>query len=142
MYTTSYYNLLNIPKVETMDNTLKSIPKKISLIVSFSIFSLFLLTFVIFPVNDAYSFKMHCVEGTDIEKYPICEYEYLWNESELFNELVVNELANKADDINADPESFQKIYSDSINKVNRENPGLYDKCQEIKNWISKQLAQK
>ena len=125
-----------------MDNTLKSLPKKIPLIVSFSIFSLFLLVFIIFPVNDAYSFKMHCVDGTDFEKYPICEYEDLWNESELFNELVVHELANRANDINSDPDNFLKIYSDSINKVNNENPGLYEKGQEIKNWISNQLAQK
>lgn len=122
-----------------MDNTLKSLPKKIPLIVSFSVFSLFLLTFVIFPMDDAYSFKMHCVTGTDFTQYPICEYEDLWNESELFNELVVSELANRANDINSDPDSFQKIYSDSIHKVNDENPGLYEKGQEIKNWISKQL---
>ena len=85
---------------------------------------------------------MHCVDGTDFEKYPICEYEDLWNESELFNELVVSELTIRADDINANPDNFLKIYSDSINKVNHENPGLYEKGQEIKNWISKQLEQK
>lgn len=85
---------------------------------------------------------MHCVDGADFTKYPICEYEDLWNESELFNELVVNELANRANDINSDLDSFQKIYSDSIHKVNDENPGLYEKGQEIKNWISNQLAQK
>ena len=122
-----------------MDKTLKSIPKNAPLILSFSIFSLFLLAFVIFPIDDAYSFKMDCVSGTDFNQYPICEYEDLWNESELFNELVVSELANRANDINADPDSFQKIYSDSINKVNSENPGLYEKGQEIKKWIYKQI---
>ena len=125
-----------------MDKTLKSLPKKMPLFISFGLFSLFLLAFVIFPIDDAYSFKMHCIAGTDFNQYPVCEYEDLWNESELFNELVVSELTNRANEINADPDSFQKIYSDSLNKVNDENPGLYEEGQEIKNWISKQLAQK
>lgn len=111
------------------------------LIIPFSVCSLFLL-FIIFPVNDAYSFKMHCEPGTDFMKYPICEYEDLWNESERFNELVVDELANRANEINSEPNSFQKIYSDSLEKVNLENPGLFNEGQEIKNRISKQLTQK
>lgn len=116
--------------------------KKYSPIISLSIFSLFLFTFIAFPINDAYSFEIYCAPDTDFEKYPICEYEELWNESELFNKLVAAELAERENDINADPNSFQKIYSDSIKKINDENSGLYDKGQEIKDWIFRQIAQK
>ena len=117
-------------------------PAKISFTIQLSIFSLFLLMFILFPIDDAYSFKIHCVPEIDLEEFPICEYEDLWNQSERFNELVVDELANRANDINSDPSSFQKIHSDSIDKVNQENPGLYDEGVQIKNWISEQLAKK
>lgn len=123
-----------------MKNTLKSYLKKTSFTTTFSIFSVFLIAFVLFPASDSYSFKINCVSDVDFDKFPICEYEDLWNQSEQFNELMTNELSNRANEINADPESFQKIYSDSFTKVNQENPGLYDEGQEIKNWIYEQLA--
>jgi len=105
-----------------------------------SIFSLFLLAFIIFPVDDAYSFKIHCADNIDLEEYPLCNYEQQWNESEKFNELVVDELKIRTNDVNADYENFDKIYSDILNKINGENPGLYEKGLEIKDWISKQLG--
>ena len=116
--------------------------KRIPLTISLSICSLFLLAFILFPIDDAYSFKIHCAADVDLIEFPICQYEDLWNQSERFNELVVDELKNRANDINNDPSLFQKIYSDSLNKINRENPGLYDEGQEIKSWISVQLAKK
>ena len=116
--------------------------KKSSLTIPLSICSLFLLTFILFPIDDAYSFKIHCASDVDLEEFPICGYEDLWNQSERFNELVVDELANRANDINADHSLFQNIYSDSLNKINQENPGLYEEGQEIKSWISEQLVKK
>jgi len=41
--------------------------------------------------------------------------------------------------MNNDSEDFDKIYSDVLNYVNQENPGLYEKGIEIKNWINSQL---
>jgi hypothetical protein len=104
-----------------------------------SIFSLFLLAFILFPINDAYSFKIHCADDIDLIEYPLCNYEEQWNESEKFNELVVDELKTRTNDMNNEPKSFDKIYSDVLNKVNRENPGLYEQGIQIKNWINEQL---
>ena len=106
---------------------------------SFGIFSLFLIAFMMFPVDDAYSFKIHCADNIDLEEYPLCNYEEQWNESEKFNELVVDELKNRTNDMNNEPKNFDKIYSDVLNKVDRENRGLYEKGIEIKNWINSQL---
>ena len=106
---------------------------------SLSIFSIALLAFMLFPVDDAFSFKIHCADDIDLEKYPLCKYEEQWNESEKFNELVVDELKIRTNDMNSEPENFDKIYSDVLNKVNRENPGLYETCQDIKDWINEQL---
>lgn len=125
-----------------MKKTLNSLLKEIPFTIIWGIFLGFLIAFVIFPVTDSYSFKIDCVSGVDFEEFPICEYEDLWNQSEQFNELLVDELSNRANEINTDPELFQKIYSDSFNKINRENPGLYDEGEEIKKWIYEQLVNK
>lgn len=106
------------------------------------IFSLFLLAFVMFPATDASAFKIHCADNIDLEEYPLCQYVEQWNQSEKFNELVVDELKNRTNDINSDPNSFQKIYSDLLNKINQENPGLYEEGVQIKSWISEQIAKK
>jgi len=45
---------------------------------SLSIFSIALLAFMLFPVDDAYSFKIHCAEDIDLEEYPLCQYETEW----------------------------------------------------------------
>ncbi len=105
-----------------------------------SIFSLFLLAFILFPINDAYSFKIHCADNIDLTEYPLCNYEEQWNESEKFNELVVDELKIRSNNMNNEPENFDKIYSDVLNYVNRENPGLYEQGIQIKNWINEQLV--
>ena len=106
---------------------------------SLSLLSLFLIAFMMFPIGDAYSFKIHCADDIDLEEYPLCQYETEWNESEKFNELVVNGLKERSDEINADPSSFDKIYSEIQTQVDRDNPGLYEKGIEIKNWIYEQL---
>ena len=107
---------------------------------SLSVFSLFLLAFILFPINDAYSFKIHSADNIDLTEYPLCNYEEQWNESERFNELVVDELKIRTNDMNNEPENFDKIYSDVLNYVNRENPGLYEQGIQIKNWINEQLV--
>ena len=128
--------------LEIMEYTLKSCLKKKSFTFTLSIFSGFLIAFVLFTPADTYSFTINCAPDVDIEEFPICEYENLWNQSERFNELLVDELSNRANDINAEPENFSKTYTDSFEKINRENPGLYEEGEEIKNWISEQLAKK
>ena len=92
-----------------------------------------------FPVGDAHSFKIHCADDIDLEEYPLCQYETEWNESEKFNELVVDGLKERSDEINEDPSSFDRIYSEIQKQVDRDNPGLYERGIEIKNWIYDQL---
>ena len=106
---------------------------------SLSLFSLFLIAFMMFPVGDAHSFKIHCADDIDLEEYPLCQYETEWNESEKFNELVVDGLKERSDEINEDPSSFDRIYSEIQKQVDRDNPGLYERGIEIKNWIYDQL---
>jgi len=125
-----------------MQYTLKSCLKEMFLPITLSIFAVFWIALLLFPADDVYSFTIDCSPDVDIEKFPICEYEDLWNQSEQFNELLVDELGNRANDINSDPENFQNIYSDSWAKVNRENPGMYEEGEEIKNWIHEQIARK
>ncbi len=97
------------------------------------------LVLVMFPLGDAYSAKIHCADDVDLEKYPSCKYVTEWNESEKFNEYVVDELANRADEINENPHLFSQIYQETIDKINRENPGLEEEGQKIKDWIREQI---
>ena len=94
---------------------------------------------MILPLNESYAEKINCAEGIDLIKYPICKYEDKWNQSEQFNEKVVDEMAERANRINADPDMFYQIYLQSIEKVDRENPGLKQTCQIMKDWIYAQL---
>jgi len=97
------------------------------------------MAFIMFPLGDAYSAKIHCADDVDLQKYPSCKYVSEWNESEKFNEYVVDELANRADEINENPHLFNQIYQETIDKINRDNPGLEEKCQKIKDWIREQI---
>ncbi len=95
--------------------------------------------FMAFQSTDAYSLRINCDDGMDVQEYPICEYVSEWNESEEFNEKVFAELALRADEINEDPRSASQIYQETLNKVNRDNPGLQEKCQKLKDWVYAQI---
>lgn len=99
-------------------------------------------TLLTFTVSNVYSEKIRCAEDIDLQKYPICKYESEWNESEEFNELVVVELTKQEKRINDNPDEFFEIYQKIIDQVNVDNPGLLEKCQEIKDWIFGQISTK
>jgi len=96
---------------------------------------------LVFPLNAAFAEMIRCAPNVDLEQYPICEYEEQWNASERINQLIVDELANRQNDINDNPELFYDIVQESIEKVERENPGLAEASQATKAWISGQLGQ-
>lgn len=83
--------------------------------------------------------KINCAEGVDYTKYPICKYQDEWNESELFNEKVSEEMSIRADELNENPELFMTIFQQSIDKVDRENPGLLQSTLDMKEWIYEQI---
>lgn len=97
------------------------------------------LSLIAFSALDASAEKIHCDENVDMEKYPICAYETEWNESEKFNEKVIEELATHQQEINEDPDRFAEIYIDVYNKVDQENEGLKEKGEDLKKWIYEQL---
>ena len=84
--------------------------------------------------------KINCPENADIEKYPICKYEQEWNESEKFNEKLIEELANHQKQINKDPSKFAEIYQMVYDTVNSQYPGLQESCDQLKAWIYEQLG--
>ncbi len=97
------------------------------------------MTFVAFSLNDAYSMKISCADNVDLEEFPICNYISEWNESEKFDEKVLAELTIRADEINENPELFSQIYQETLNKVNRDNSGLEEKSQKLRELIYNQI---
>lgn len=92
---------------------------------------------VTFPI--AYSEQIKCAENIDYTKYPICKYQNEWNESESFNMKVSEEMAIHSDQINENPDLFLMIYQQSIDTVDKENPGLLQQTLDMKAWIYAQL---
>ncbi len=97
------------------------------------------LSIVVLSTQDVSAEKIHCSENVDVKKYPICMYETEWNESEKFNEKVIDELSKYTQEINDDPSRFSEIYTEVYNKVDRENEGLQEKGKALKKWIYEQL---
>jgi len=94
------------------------------------------VTLIALPFSgSAHAMKISCADDIDLEKFPICNYVTQWNESKKFDEKVLAELTLRVIEINADPESFPQIYQETLDKVNRENPGLQEKSQELKDWL-------
>ena len=91
------------------------------------------------PLATVDAMKIRCAENTDLDEFPICRYVTEWNESEEFDRKVLAELSLKVNEINEDPESYPQIYQETIKKVNQENPGLQEKCEKLRAWISEQI---
>jgi len=91
--------------------------------------------FVLFPFSNSYAAKISCAADIDLDKYPICNYVTEWNESEEFNEKLLAELAIHVEQINDNPDEFSQIYQAVVDKINRDYPGLQEKCQKIKDQI-------
>ncbi len=107
---------------------------------SYQIVILLSMAVMMFPMSNVSAEKINCPENIDLEKYPICKYEEQWNESEKFNEKLVEELANHQKQITDDPSKFAEIYQMVHDTVNTEYPGLQDKCNQLKAWIYVQLG--
>ena len=83
--------------------------------------------------------KISCSDDVDFDEFPLCNYVSEWNESEAFDEKVLEELTIRADEINENPEIFSQIYQETLNKVNQDNPGLEEKSQKLRDWIFEQI---
>jgi len=107
---------------------------------SYQLVILLSMTAMMFSMPNVSAEKINCPENADLEKYPICKYEEQWNESEEFNEKLIEELAHHQKQINEDPSKFAEIYQMVHDKVNSEHPGLQEKCKQLKAWIYEQLG--
>jgi len=85
-----------------------------------------------------------------LKTYPVCEFVDKWNESERFNELVIQIVTEKADEINRNAMTQDneqntadlfKIFADARDQVKAENPGLFEKGEAIKAEIYAAIGQ-
>ena len=92
-----------------MENNNKT--KNIKLLQMGVVFSCGVLFLLAFAVDNIHAEFINCPVGIDLNKYPICEFQDKWNESEEFNSLVVDKVGQKADQIN-----YMAKYTDTIVK--------------------------
>ena len=138
-----------------MENNNKTKTKNIKLLQIGVVLSCGVLFLIAFAVDNIHAEFINCPAGVDLSKYPICEFQDKWNESEEFNSLVVEKVGNQADQINnmaiymdttgkteldldSDAIEAMKIaalmaeFSDAREDVKAENPGLFEKSTALK----------
>ncbi len=101
--------------------------------------SLVILALVVaFSLNDnAYAMKFSCADDIDLQEYPFCKYVKEWNASEEYEDKVLEELATHVGHLNA--ENIAEHYIEVREKVEQENPGLKEKCEELREWVLEQV---
>ncbi len=93
---------------------------------------------VTFSLNDnAYAMKFECAADIDLQEYPFCKYVKEWNASEEYEDKVLEELATHVGHLNA--ENIAQYYKEVREKVEQENPGLKEKCEELREWVLEQV---
>lgn len=107
---------------------------------------LLVVTFIVFQINEAYSWKVNCSEEVaNSGDYPICDYVTEWNDSQKFDDLVYDEILLRADEVheaNGDGEKlrvWQQINQESIDKVSEEYPGLEKWCNDLREWVYEKI---
>ncbi len=101
--------------------------------------SLVILALVVaFSLNDnAYAMKFSCADDIDLQEYPICKYVKEWNASEEYEDKVLEELATHVGHLDAS--NVAEHYIEVREKVEQENPGLKEKCEELREWVLEQV---
>jgi len=97
--------------------------------------ALFSVALMMLSMPYAFAEKIKCAENVDLEKYPICKYEEQWNKAQEFNEKLINELNSHYEEINDNPSDYFGIHQKLVDKVEKDNPGLKEECQRVKQWI-------
>ena len=93
---------------------------------------------VTFSLNDnAYAMKFECAADIDLQEYPFCKYVKEWNASEEYEDKVLEELATHVGHLDAG--NVAEHYIEVREKVEQENPGLKEKCEELREWVLEQV---
>ncbi len=138
-----------------MENNNKTKTKNIKLLQIGVVLSCGVLFLIAFAVDNIHAEFINCPVGIDLSKYPICEFQDKWNESEEFNSLVVEKVGAMADQINnmakytdtivkttldLDSDTIEYLkatslmaeFSDAREQVELEYPGLFEKSTALK----------
>ena len=93
---------------------------------------------VTLSLNDnANAMKIECADDIDLQVYTICNYVQEWNDSELYEDKVLEELATHVGHLNS--ENTAQHYKEVREKVEQENPGLKEKSEELREWVLEQV---
>ncbi len=113
----------------------KEIMRNKVIILSFMILAL--VVFLSTNDDDAYAMKISCADDINLQEFLICKYVKEWNESEEYEEKVLEEIATHVGELNS--KNISQYYKIVREKVEQENPGLKEKCEELRKWVLEQV---
>jgi len=87
--------------------------------------------------HSSFSPGFSCADDIDLQEYPFCKYVKEWNASEEYEDKVLEELATHVGHLDAS--NVAEHYIEVREKVEQENPGLKEKCEELREWVLEQV---